>query len=92
MILKAFSVYDQKAKVFHKPFFNATHGEAERNFQTAVNDDKTQFYMYPEDFDLYYIGEYDDNKGVFTSLKSPDHVCKAVSVKKDLPLKEAPVQ
>lgn len=81
MTKKIYSVYDQKAEVFHSPFYLTTHGEAERQFQTAVNDPKTQFSVYPEDFDLYYLGEYDDNKGQFVNLKkSPEHMHKAISL------------
>ncbi len=35
---------------------------------------------YPEDYDLYYIGEYDDQTGKIESLQSPQHVVKATAV------------
>lgn len=79
MIRKIFSVRDSKAECFHQPFFQSTHGEAERMFRTAVNDSKTQFFQYPEDFDLYFMGEYDDNTGKFVTLDTPQHVIKAIS-------------
>lgn len=78
MKLKAFSIRDAKAEVFNTPYFKSTHGEAERDFRTAVNDPKTKLNQYPEDFDLYYLGEYDDQSGNFVSLKTPQHVVKAV--------------
>lgn len=81
MILKAFSIRDAKAQIFHPPWYKTTHGEAERDFRTTVNDSKTTLNQYPEDFDLYYIGEYDDNSGKFQSLDTPQHVLKAVSCK-----------
>lgn len=79
MILKVFSIRDAKSEVYNTPFFQKTHGEAERSFRTAANDDKTQINKYPEDFDLYYLGEYDDNTGQVTPLDTPQHVLKAVS-------------
>lgn len=79
MILKMYSIRDAKAEIFITPFFKKTHGEAERDFQTAVNDSKTTLHKYPEDFDLYYLGEYDDQKGLTQPLDTPQHVAKAIS-------------
>lgn len=79
MILKAFSIRDQKAEIFHPPFYHKTHGEAERSFRTAVMDEKTQLNKYPEDFVLYSVGEYDDNTGVFKSKDTPEPVLRADS-------------
>lgn len=80
MTLKIFSIRDSKGEVFNTPFFQKTHGEAERNFRSVVNDGKTTVSQYPDDFDLYYLGEYDDNKGTFTTLPTPQHVAKAVNM------------
>jgi hypothetical protein len=78
MILKVYSIRDSKGEIFNIPFFSKTHGEAERQFRTLVNDSKSQVNAYPEDFDLYYVGEYDDNEGKLTSLDTPQHMIKAV--------------
>lgn len=82
MIYKAFSIRDQKSETFNPPFFQVTHGEAERNFRAAVADPKTTFNQFPEDFDLYYLGEYDTDKGVFRCMDTPQHVMKAISCKR----------
>jgi len=81
MILKIFSIRDAKSSLFHAPFYKISHGEAERDFRTASNDEKSTLNKYPEDFDLYYLGEYDDNTGKFQSLDTPQHVMKAVQAK-----------
>lgn len=80
MILKAFSVRDAKGEVFHTPFFKKTHGEAERDFTMLVRDEKSQLRQFPEDYDLYFLGEYDDQSGVFKTLDTPQHIIKAVQV------------
>lgn len=80
MMLQMYSIYDSKAEVYNTPFFSKTHGEAERSFKTLTNDPKSQVNQYPEDFDLYHIGEYDDNKGITKSLDTPKHILKAISV------------
>lgn len=79
MILKMFSIRDQKAETFNSPFFQPTHGEAERSFRQMVADQKTIVNKYPEDFDLYFVGEYNTNKGTFKTIDTPQHLLKAVS-------------
>lgn len=78
MELKIFSIRDQKSEVFNTPWYKTTHGEAERDFRSAVNDEKTFLYKHPEDFDLYFLGTYDDNTGKFQTLPTPEHVIKAI--------------
>ena len=81
MVLKVYSIYDQKTGVYDRPFLQHTHGEAERNFKQLVNDEKSQVNKFPEDYDLYYLGEYDNNTGKYQTLDSPQHLIKAVQLK-----------
>jgi len=81
MIQKMYSVRDAKSEIFHPPFFQKTHGEAERTFHKLCNDEKSSMFIYPEDYDLYYVGEYDDNTGKLAPLDTPQHVQKAVQMK-----------
>lgn len=81
MILKAFTIRDSKAEYFHPPFFQKTHGEAERSFKQLANDQKSTIWQFPEDYDLYFLGEYDDQTGKWSSPDSPQHVIKAVQLK-----------
>lgn len=78
MLTKVYSIRDAKAEIFRFPFFKLTHGEAERDFKTLVNDQTSQVNKYPEDYDLYYLGEYDDNSGKLVALDTPQHIVKAV--------------
>ncbi|AXH77266.1 MAG: nonstructural protein [Microviridae sp.] len=64
---KCFSVYDSKAQVFSNPFFSLTTMTALRDFQSAALDSNTQIAQYPEDFVLYEIGAFDDEKGTLVS-------------------------
>jgi len=80
MILRMYSVRDAKAEVFNPPFYQKTHGEAERTFAQLVRDPKSTVSQFPEDYDLYYLGTYDDQAGKVQSLDTPQHVQKAVSV------------
>jgi len=78
---KVYSIRDAKAEVFNCPFYKKTHGEAERDFKTLCNDPKSTVFNFPEDFDLYYVGEYDDDSGKLAPLDTPQHVVKAVQLR-----------
>nr|QJB19497.1 MAG: nonstructural protein [Microvirus sp.]QJB19701.1 MAG: nonstructural protein [Microvirus sp.] len=80
MELKAFSIRDTKAEVFNTPFFQKTHGEAERSFKQLVNDSQSQPSKFPEDYDLYYVGTYSEETGKFTPTATPQHIVKAVQL------------
>lgn len=81
MILKVYSIRDSKAEVFNTPFFQKTHGEAERSFKQLASDEKSTVWKFAEDYDLYFLGEYNDEKGELKSLDTPQHVMKAIIAK-----------
>jgi len=84
MMTKIFSVYDSKAKCYATPFHMKTVAQALRSWQTIVNDPKTQFCEYPEDFTLYEIGEFSELTGTFENLKKPNNLGLASNFKKDV--------
>jgi len=85
-MLKIYSVRDTKVGAYQLPQISRSHGEAERNFKTLSNQEKTPFYMYPEDFDLFYIGDFDEQTGKIVSLDTPQHIIKAIQLKEIKPL------
>lgn len=66
-------VRDIKADLFHTPGFVPTIGGAIREFGDQVNrEDKANLlYQHPEDFELYHLGNYDDNSALFELLDRP---------------------
>lgn len=82
MINKVYVIHDSAVKSFVSPHFCRTHGEAERNFKQAVNDPKTgHLHNSPDQFTLFYIGEYDDQTGLVTSLPAPQAVLSGAQAK-----------
>lgn len=81
MELKVYSIRDSKGEVFNQPWFSRSHGEAERHFTLLTQDEKSLLSKYPEDFDLYYLGTYNDQTGLIKSLDTPQHLIKAVQTK-----------
>jgi len=81
MKLNVYSIRDTKSETFAPPFLQKTNGEAERSFRQLANDEKSQICRYPEDYDLYLLGEYDDNTGKLSPFDTPQHQVKAVALK-----------
>lgn len=71
MIQKVYCVYDSKAELFHKPVFLKTHGEAMRMWIDVVNDPSSPISKHAEDYTLFELGEFDDEKGFFNNLQTP---------------------
>lgn len=72
-----FTIRDSKAEGYNTPFFQPTFGLAERMFKDACQDNTTMFSKHPEDYSLYYLGEFDINSGKFDPEAQPKHVCNA---------------
>lgn len=84
MILKAFSILDNKADAFAPPFFFATTGQAVRAFKDLCNNPDSNPYRHPQDFRLYCIGSFDDAKGELYSLDQVEPLGYAADYR-DLP-------
>jgi len=82
MILQVFTIKDSKTGIFNSPFFNHTPGEAERNFRELANDPQSMIGKYPEDYDLYALGKYDDQTGKVAWEETPQHLVKATQLVK----------
>jgi len=58
--MRIYTVYDKKAKTFSEPFSRQNDGQAMRSFQVEINDTRSLYNRYPEDFALYFIAEFDE--------------------------------
>ncbi|AXH77995.1 MAG: nonstructural protein [Microviridae sp.] len=77
-----FAVLDTAAETFGTPFFLGTNAEALRSFATEVNTGQpgqSAVATHPNDYHLYVIGEYDEQKGVITP-KEPERLVRAVDL------------
>lgn len=64
MKVRAYSVRDKVAGAFLPLFFLRSDGEAMRSFSDAVNDPKHQFSPHAADYDLFWMGTFDDETGM----------------------------
>lgn len=60
---KLYALRDIKTGAFDRPVMVSVQIEIERMLVEVVNDPRNQLAKYPEDFELYYLGEYDKQCG-----------------------------
>jgi len=75
-------VKDRAAEVFNRPFFVPHRNVAIRDFTDEVNRSAAdnQLNKHPDDFDLYLLGEFNDNTGEFV-MNTPQVLVRAKDVK-----------
>lgn len=59
MIYTMAAIYDVKAEFYQPPQFVRSKGEAIRMFKDALNGGDPMMTAHPEDFKLWYLGEFD---------------------------------
>lgn len=80
MKYKIVTIRDRAADVFGIPSFVLSMGAAVRSFGDEINKkDGSPLSAHPEDFDLFSLGEYDDETGEFEG-----GVPRQIAVGKDL--------
>lgn len=80
MLLRGYTIYDCKALQYHSPWWAASDGAAVRSFQDLVNDVNTTIGRHPGDYSLWFIGTYDDNKGIVHSQVPLTHIIDAAAL------------
>lgn len=78
MRLKVYSVFDDKAGAFARPFFLQNDALAIRSFSDAIADKSTGLSIHASDYKLYNLGEFDDVSGELIRVKLPVFLCNAV--------------
>ena len=65
--MNMYSVYDRVAEKFMGMFESINDGTAARAFYAACKTG--QMAQAPEDYQLYKIGQFDENKGTFANMQ-----------------------
>lgn len=71
------AVRDGAVQSFMQPSFCNHTGAAVRAFIDHCRDPQTDFHKHPEDYELYQVGEFDDQTGKFTDA-DPIRLSRAV--------------
>jgi len=80
MELRMYSIYDVKAKIWEPPCFCHNNNDAMRLFTKYLQqaDGDSGFSMYacfPEDYQVFYIGTYNDENARIKREQNPEIVC-----------------
>jgi len=79
-----YSIYDAKAEVFTSPMSLMNNNVAVRIFQNCVNTPEHNYALNPEDYNLFKLGEFDDNTGLIDVYNPPQILVSAISLKKNV--------
>ena len=80
---EVYSILDIKSGIYSRPMFVLKKGMMLREFQDIANDKNHPIGKHPEDYCLYYIGQYDDEKGVLIPADKHASLGKAVDYLKE---------
>lgn len=69
MLHRVVSVFDTKSKIFSKPMLFVTDGVALRSFSDEVNRKDSDLGAHVDDFQLFLLGTFDDQTGMYTQDK-----------------------
>lgn len=77
--MKMFSIYDRKSQRFGTPFFCIDHIAAQRTFIRFAKSEDSPVSEYPEDFELDYLGDFDESKGSMSVIGKPEVVITGIT-------------
>jgi len=83
MNINVYSIKDNKVGTYGMPFFSPNEVQATRNFARSCHDTNVQISIFPSDFDLFYLGSFDDTTGkFFQDERHPQFIIGGMSAKK----------
>jgi hypothetical protein len=76
-------IYDRVAQLYGIPNFVNTKGATIRAFADELNRpaENNQLHQHPDDFDLYYLGTFDDQECVWDMLPTPELLARGSNLK-----------
>jgi len=77
MKMNAYSIFDSASGIYQRPFFMPADGQATRAFKDISCDADHEIGKHPEDYSLWRVGIFDDNKG---QLIPEDRECLATAL------------
>ena len=72
MKIKMYAMFDSAIGEYNRPVFFQTHGQAERSVRDEVARADSELGKHPEDYALFYIGEYD---GETAAIETVEPMC-----------------
>lgn len=72
-MMNIYSVYDNKSETYANPLFFVNDEVAVRAFYASCNMQDTMLSMFPEDFELKLIGQFDERSGKLLPFSTADN-------------------
>jgi len=80
MMLKMFCMYDRKSETYQPPLYCHNVGHALRVFGNLFAEPGQMMYRYPDDFQIFEIGRFDDLTAEVVATK-PHLVCTGTELR-----------
>lgn len=79
-MIRVYAIFDNVSKVYSQPIFCGSGKESDddvatRLFLTQVLSDASLLNLYPQDYDLYCLGDYEESDGIFEQDDHNRFVC-----------------
>lgn len=78
--LQMYTIKDEKSCIYNTPFYADNVTDAVRTFTVTAENPKSAINKWPQEFSLYFVGTYNQQTGIVSQPKLPEHICSAVSV------------
>jgi hypothetical protein len=76
MMLSCYSIYDRAVESFAPPFCAPNPAVAERMFRDAAQEKESLWNKHPEDFQLFEVGNFDQDTAQLIGHNVPLLICK----------------
>lgn len=74
MKIQFYCIRDIKSNTFNRPFGGLTVEQVKRSIYSSIAQGNSEIAQFPEDFEFYFIGEFDDQTGFITG-QQPVMIC-----------------
>lgn len=69
MLYQVTVMFDKALGAYSRPMFVQSRGQAIRAFGDEVNNPEGEIHRHPSDYELFYLGTYDDSVAHFESAE-----------------------
>lgn len=78
--LKIYALRDIRTEAFNRPMFLQNEAVLDRSIRDAMQDENSLLCSHPEDYQLFELGEYDEETGQITPV-APTHKFNIIDLK-----------
>lgn len=74
MFIRMYSIFDRVSQIYSEPFSAPNNAAALRAFSNAQNIPDTALFMNPADFQLHFLGVFDNATGLTEFLENSEKI------------------